>query len=109
MISLLPQSKIAANVCRRQTLIEEKCNDWCTARVCYWQPTCPCFINDLPHSLNHSYAVLFADDTVIYYLGNCSIKMQEKINKDLLLINKLKDHSLTLHIIKSKFTIVGEK
>ena len=32
-------------------------------------------INDLLESIKHSNTILFADDTVIYYSGKCSIEV----------------------------------
>ena len=66
------------------------------------------YINDLTESLVNCEALLFADDTAIYYSASSSVDLQRILNEDLDRVkNWLNDHRLTLNVSKTKFMIIG--
>ena len=40
-------------------------------------------VNDLPNCLEHCQVVMYADDTVIYFSGNCCQSIEYQLNVDL--------------------------
>ena len=66
------------------------------------------YVNDLPNCLEHCQAVMYADDTVIYFSSNCCQNIQYHLNADLAnLAESFNNNYLTLNTSKSKFVLFG--
>lgn len=67
------------------------------------------FINDICHHVKNCQIKLFADDTLLYFVGEVN-EIESALNKDLKdLITWLNDSGLLLNISKSKFMLLGSK
>lgn len=66
------------------------------------------YVNDLPHCLDFSNLVLYADDTVIYYSSSTIKDVESKLNTGLANItNWFNSNLLTLNLEKSSFLLIG--
>ena len=65
------------------------------------------YINDMPNSLTHSKAILFADDTTIYISSNNVDNMFHKLNMDLVyLVDWFITNKLSLNVNKSNYLLL---
>ena len=68
------------------------------------------YTNDLPHSIEHSKTILFADDTTIYATGNNSADPFEKVNEDLShLTDWFRANQLSVNVSKTKYMLISNK
>ena len=66
------------------------------------------YVNDLPNCLEHCQVVMYADDTVIYFIANSSQNIEYHLNTDLAnLAEWFNNNYLTLNTSKSKFVLFG--
>ena len=66
------------------------------------------YTNDLPNSLEHTHAILFADDTTIYLNSNNINSLYENVNKDLnSLYEWFNTNKLSLNISKTNYMLIS--
>lgn len=66
------------------------------------------YTNDLPNSLTHTNAILFADDTTIYTKSNSIVSLYEKVNYDLNSLHDwFKTNKLSLNVGKTNYMLFG--
>jgi len=64
------------------------------------------YINDLPNSLSHTHAIIFADDTTIYSESKCINTLYNNINTDLMSLSDwFKSNKLSLNISKTNYML----
>ena len=67
------------------------------------------YSNDIPHSLIHCKAILFADDTTVYLTGDNLQTMYEKMNTDLKSLNDwFRANQLSVNPTKTKFILFSK-
>lgn len=68
------------------------------------------YTNDLPNTLSNSKAILFADDTTIYYSNKDIKTLYTNINKDLIVLNDwFKTNKLSLNVSKTQYILFNKK
>ena len=110
MLSLLAKWEIVANICKKHSLIEKKCNYWCTRRVCFRHLTVPFFSLMICHyqlSTPALSCLMMTQWSVIR--GKAALKYRKKERRFASCQKWLNNRRLTWNITKSKFTVVGGK